>query len=419
VWRAVAVDPVEAIRPAYRATQGRLRPLTRLLRVPGNTFTSVPVRNVVRAPRRTLLTALGIAAALAALVAFVGMIDSFLDTTSRGDDELLGDAPDRLEVGFSSFYPIDAPEVRTVLASPLAAQAEPGARLGGRVTRAGREVDVEIRILNVDSNVWRPTLVAGTRDRETPGIYLSELAAKQLGAKPGTVVRLEHPRVDTAGSLTFVESDLVVLGIHPHPFRFVSYVDVNQFSLFAPVPFANTATLVPADGVSADALKRDLFVREGVSSIQEVGATARAIRDFLDEFVIVLRVVEGAMLAIAFLIAYNASSINMDERAREHATMFAFGVPVRTVLRMAIVESFIVGLAATAAGIAGGWVLLRILLATRVEDTLPDIYIKATISPTTLTIAVILGVLVVAFAPVLQWRRLTSMDVPSTLKVME
>jgi putative ABC transport system permease protein len=189
--------------------------------------------------------------------------------------------------------------------------------------------------------------------------------------------------------------------------------------LFAPLPFANTATLVPGEGVSPDELKRDLFVLEGVTSIQEVGATARAIRDFLDEFVIVLRVVEGAMLAIAFLIAYNASSINMDERSREHATMFAFGVPILTVLRMAVVESFVVGLAATAAGIAGGWVLLRILLTTRVEDTLPDIYIKATISPTTLAIALVLGVFVVAFAPLLQWRRLAAMDVPSTLKVME
>jgi putative ABC transport system permease protein len=419
VWRAVAVTPVEAIRPAYRATQGRLRPLTRYLRVPGSTFIALPIRNIVRAPRRTFLTALGIAASLAALVAFVGMIDSFLDTTSRGDRELLGNTPNRLEVGFASFYPTGAPAIRAVLESPLVAQAEPGARLGGTVRRGNRELEVEIRIMNIDSDVWQPTLVAGSRDRETPGIFLSELAAKQLGAQPGTTVQLEHPRVDASGSLTFVESDLVVLGIHPHPFRFVSYVDVNQFSLFAPLPFANTATLVPGEGVSPDELKRDLFVLEGVTSIQEVGATARAIRDFLDEFVIVLRVVEGAMLAIAFLIAYNASSINMDERSREHATMFAFGVPILTVLRMAVVESFVVGLAATAAGIAGGWVLLRILLTTRVEDTLPDIYIKATISPTTLAIALVLGVFVVAFAPLLQWRRLAAMDVPSTLKVME
>jgi putative ABC transport system permease protein len=309
--------------------------------------------------------------------------------------------------------------LRAVLDSPLAASAEPGAQLGGKVRRNGHELDVEIRMLNIDSDVWKPTLVAGTRDRKTPGIYLSELASRQLHAPPGTTVRVEHPRVDASGNLEFVQSNLTVLGVHPHPFRFVSYVDTNHYSLFAPIPFANTASLIPGEGVSIDEMKRDLFVLDGVTSIQEVGATAQAIRDFLDEFVIILRIVEGAMLVIAFLIAYNSSSINMDERSREHATMLAFGVPMPTVLRMAIIESFIVGLIATVLGIAGGWALLRILLDTRIESTLPDIYIKATISPPTLLITLVVGLLVVALAPLLQWRRLAAMDVPSTLKVME
>jgi putative ABC transport system permease protein len=196
-------------------------------------------------------------------------------------------------------------------------------------------------------------------------------------------------------------------------------VDVNHYALFAPAPFVNRATVIPRDGVATDDVKNELFALNGVTSIQEVGATARAIRDFLDEFVIVLRVVEGAMLAIALLIAFNSSSINMDERSREHATMFAFGVPTRTVLRMAMIENLILGIGATAAGVGLGWLLLRILLATRVEATLPDIYIKPTISPSTLAITVILGVFVVVAAPLLNWRRLDKMDVPSTLKVME
>ena len=55
----------------------------------------------------------------------------------------------------------------------------------------------------------------------------------------------------------------------------------------------------------------------------------------------VLRVIEGAALLIAVLIAFNSASINMDERTREHATMFAFGLPVGTVLRLAVIENFI------------------------------------------------------------------------------
>jgi putative ABC transport system permease protein len=419
VWRAVAVAPVEAIRPAYRSALGRLSPATRLLRLPGNTFWQFPVRNVVRAPRRALLTALGIAAALAALVAFVGMIDSFLATTERGDTELLGDTPNRIDVAFDTFFPARAPEVEAVLASPVVSRAEAGARLGGTVRHSGNAVDVELNMMNIDSDLWKPTLLSGARDRETPGVYLSELAARDLDVEAGSRVILEHPRLDASGTVTQAESEVAVLGVHPHPFRFVAYVDVNHYALFAPAPFVNRATVIPRDGVATDDVKNELFALNGVTSIQEVGATARAIRDFLDEFVIVLRVVEGAMLAIALLIAFNSSSINMDERSREHATMFAFGVPTRTVLRMAMIENLILGIGATAAGVGLGWLLLRILLATRVEATLPDIYIKPTISPSTLAITVILGVFVVVAAPLLNWRRLDKMDVPSTLKVME
>jgi putative ABC transport system permease protein len=109
----------------------------------------------------------------------------------------------------------------------------------------------------------------------------------------------------------------------------------------------------------------------------------------------------------------------MDERSRDHATMMAFGVPVGTIMRMAIIENLILGVAATAVGVGAGWVLLGVLIDTRVKDTLPDVYIRATVSPGTLAIAVVLGVLVVALAPLLNWRRLRAMDVPSTLKVME
>jgi len=121
----------------------------------------------------------------------------------------------------------------------------------------------------------------------------------------------------------------------------------------------------------------------------------------------------------SLLIAFNSASINMDERAREHATMFAFGVPVRTVLRMAVVENLILGIVATIAGVVAGWLLLRAIIAIRIPSTLPDLEVIPVISPTTLVISVVLGVLAVALAPLLTVRKLRRMDVPATLKVVE
>jgi putative ABC transport system permease protein len=178
-------------------------------------------------------------------------------------------------------------------------------------------------------------------------------------------------------------------------------------------------TAQPAAGVTADDAKRALFERQGVSSVQGVSALAEQIRDLLEEFVVVLRVVEGAMLLIALLIAFNSSSISMDERAREHATMFAFGVPLRTVLGMAMLENLILGIVSTAAGLGAGWLLLHAIMATRVADTFPDINMIVTLGAPTIAITVVLGVLMVCIAPLVDVLRLRAMDIPAKLKVME
>ena len=99
--------------------------------------------------------------------------------------------------------------------------------------------------------------------------------------------------------------------------------------------------------------------------------------------------------------------------------MFAFGVRVRTVLRMAVVENLILGIVATIAGVVAGWLLLRAIIAIRIPSTLPDLEVIPVISPTTLVISVVLGVLAVALAPLLTVRKLRRMDVPATLKVVE
>ena len=420
VWRAVRVPPIETIRPAYRAARGGgLVPLLRGLRLPGNTLQQWPLRNVVRSPRRSLLTALGIGAALAALVGFFGLIDSLLGTSERADREILSQSPQRVEVTLSRLLPERGPEVQSILAAPGVQSGEPGLLVDGLLTKDGQEVGIQLELLNLESSIWRPSLVDGEYYRAARGVYISELAAKDLGLSVGSTVTLRHPQLQASGALTLAETDLPVLGIHPHPFRFIAYMDERQASLFGMAGLANQVTVLPAAGVSSNDLKRQLFSSPGVASIASVGDVAQAIRDLIDEFIVVFRVIQGAMLLIAALIAFNAASIAMDERAREHATMFAFGLPVGTVLRLAVIENFILGVLATALGVAAGWFLLNLAIAAVFADTMPDLYIKPAIAVSTLLVAVLLGVVCVALAPLFTWRRLSRMDVPATLKVME
>ena len=125
------------------------------------------------------------------------------------------------------------------------------------------------------------------------------------------------------------------------------------------------------------------------------------------------------MLVLAILIAFNSSRITVEERRREHATMRAFGLPVRTVMGVVMKESVLVGVAATAIGLVAGTLILDWMLRTLTEQSLPDFGIGLYLAPTTLLLALGIGVLAVAIAPLFLVRRVRRMNLPDTLRVME
>ena len=103
MWRALRVEPIEAIRTGHLAARSsRLTGWTGRLRIPGSTMTQMPVRNVLRTPRRTALTAIGVAAAITALVAVLGMLDSFGRTLDQGRDEFTRGDADRVVIRANS-----------------------------------------------------------------------------------------------------------------------------------------------------------------------------------------------------------------------------------------------------------------------------------------------------------------------------
>jgi putative ABC transport system permease protein len=56
---------------------------------------------------------------------------------------------------------------------------------------------------------------------------------------------------------------------------------------------------------------------------------------------------------------------------------------------------------------------------TVMTEVMPDLGMDIVVSPQTLITASVLGVLAVAITPLLSYRKLRRMDLPSTLRVME
>jgi putative ABC transport system permease protein len=210
-----------------------------------------------------------------------------------------------------------------------------------------------------------------------------------------------------------------VAGLHPNPMRVFAYLDAPTARMFGLDGITNLLTVTAASGTSGADVQRALLGVPQVASTQTASTMTAGMRDSLKEFLGILTIAAVITLLLALLIAFNTSSIGMDERSREHATMLAFGLPTRTVLGMAVTESAVIGVLATTLGVVGGYWLLALLTATTVADVLPEIGVVVSLAGGTLAIALGLGVLTVALAPLLTARKLRRLDIPSTLRVVE
>ena len=229
----------------------------------------------------------------------------------------------------------------------------------------------------------------------TGGLVLAEKAARDLGVGVGDQLTVEHPQA-TATGLRTARTTMPVAGLHPNPMRMLAYLDPSSADAFGLTGMANILTVHPATGSGPDAVRRALLTVPHVASAQSAQATTEGMRASLEEFVGILQVAALVTLLLALLIAFNTTSIGADERAREHATMLAFGLPARTVLGMTTAGTVLVGALGTITGLAGGYAMLRWLTATTIPSVLPELGVFPALSSTTITAALALGILTVA-----------------------
>jgi putative ABC transport system permease protein len=320
-------------------------------------------------------------------------------------------------VALNGFVDPAGPEMAQITSVPSVGEVQPVLRFGGTLSRdSGDSFEVVVDAIGFDDALWKPTFTrqAGISD----GLVISQEAAADLDVEPGGTVVLKHPARQGSG-LTIVETSMPVAGVHPSPFRFNVYLDRSQLPALGLPNVSNLLYVVPAAESTPADVQRQLFGLTAVASAQPVAATSEVVKDSIDEFVSVFRVLEAFMMALAMLIAYNATSINGEERQREHATLFAFGVPPRRVLQLEIAEAVIIGAIGTVIGLLGGRAVLGWVTDELIGNTMPEMGMEVSLSSRTLIAALTLGIAAVAAAPLFTARRLRAMNIPGALRVVE
>jgi len=418
VWRAVRVKPVDALVPAHlRARGGHLTHLVRRVRLPGTVTWQTPLRRIVRAPGRSGMTILAIAFIMAPLLAALGATDSAHKTIDTGEAILTGNGADRLVVDLADYQPSSSPLVTDIMRSPLVAKAAPGLNTGGYLMCNGKTLGVSISMGNLADPLAVPPSIA-TQHLPSGGIIISRKAATDLGLGVGQTVTLRHPqRVGTG--FRFVDTQLPVRAVHTSPYRFVAYMDLHDESIMGLEGIVNTVKLQPKVGVSIDTLQRDMSARSGVASALPTSALSKTMREMLSVVGNLFIILQLVIAALAFLVVFNASNIGTEERAREHATMFAFGIHVSRVAAMAVAESFVLAVIGVGLGIGLGAAVLSLILATIFPAAVPDLAVLQHITTSSYLITIGIALAAALTAPWLNVRRLRNMNIPSTLRYVE
>lgn len=315
VRSVVALPPAVAMAPAaptlYRAQAVWLRGLV-TLRQTGTMVT----RHLMRWPFRTASSTLGVAMAVAILVASLwsfGSIDRMIDITffrsERQDAQILFGAPEPLSAIFAA------------RALPGVLGAEPFRQVGAKISHLGRVKTVALMGRPASPRLSR-VLDPDLRPMPMPeaGLILSEALAEALDVRPGDVVTVA-----------------VQEGRRPEVSLRVSGLSVGYVGLGASMEIGalnrvlGEGAMVSGVSLMIDPAQRDAFyaAAKATPRTELVSVTSLMLSRFRDTLAENITVMITVYVALAGIIAvgvvYNFSRIALSEQGRELASLRVLG----------------------------------------------------------------------------------------------
>ena len=368
----------------------------------------VTARNLIRYKKRFFMTVIGIAGCTALLVTGFGLRDSIgaiigkqfgeinhydltltLKTNVSPDDEaltaLLGDA--------------------ARVSDYLTAHQE-----SGHVAFGGEEVSA---YLFVPRDTARLETFITLRERQSgdavaltdDAVLLTEKAAEQLGVSAGDRLTLK----DADGA----SAEVTVGGIVENYVQTYVYLSPSLYErCFGGAPtYQMIAAITAGDArqtLTADLLNTGLV--GSVSSTEDIRTSFSNLITSIDYIVIVLIVSAGAL---AFIVLYNLTNINITERQRELATLKVLGFFDREVSAYIYRETMVLTLIGTAAGLGLGVFLHMFVVRTAEVDM---VMFGRSIYAWSYVLSALLTVCFSVLVNLVMQRRLRNIDMVESLK---
>lgn len=421
IMRAIRIQPINAIQTQAKLGTGKgFAPLITRIHLPGSIFIQLPFRNLSRNLRRTASTLTGIALAICVLIAVLGFVDG-ANLLLRSEEEIMkGQSEGRIDIIMNNFYNESLPPVTNITEHTDINIAIPIIQIPVEIYSDHNSFNIFLRCFNLTNPVWTPETINGLNlKNRTLGIIISQETARDLKVEVGDQVIIKHPFRKSAFEYSTENTTFSVIGIQNSKIRFWAFSDISNNRVFNLTGLINSVMILPKIGITEASIQKSFFNLPGYSGIQSVTKLVKAYEELIEIFKSIFDVLQYVVMILALLLVYNTSSVNIDERTRELATMAAFGTPIRTSSWILMLESMIMGVLGTLTGFFLFAPLILEVVEARVDEAMNEIWLTPYLFPDSIILLLLIGVVLVTLIPLLSIRKLTKMDLTSALRVVE
>ena len=408
-------SPANLMRPrapkaGRRVFLERVRPLWRRL-----SFTwKVTMRNLFRYQRRFWMTVIGIGGCTALIVTGFGLHESIFDILDKQFDEiflydaLVGLDPDASPSRLKRVedYLADTPWVeRTLIGHQSLAEA----------SGSGRAYDAYLRTISDLDQYEQYVDLRHRTDAEAvalpdDGVLITEKLAELLEVSAGDVITLDGDKRVQARVADIVEN---------YAYHYVYLSDAYYEALFGQAAEDNVMLLTytgEAAAAQSDDVSAALMAMDAVTSYSYIATLRDSFTDSMEaiDYAVVIIILSAA--ALAFVVLYNLTNINITERTRELATLKVLGFYDKETTAYVYRENIFL----TIFGIALGLVLGRLLHAWMVLTVEVDLVMFGrTAPPYAYVLAAVLTVVFSVMVNIAAHFKLKKVDMVESLKTVE
>lgn len=425
-WAAVAATMREqpaalmlprAPKPGRRILLERIGPFWRRV----SFSRKVTFRNLFRYRKRFWMTVVGIAGCTALLLTGFGLHDAIWDIIDRQFDTV---------VHYNATVTLSSDATRDQFArveSLLEGQDDVGrvARVqldNRKVGSEGHEALSAQVVTPRDDGGFGDFVSLRVRASGEPVVFdadsvvLSEKLATTLGVGPGDTVGFYE--LDEVGDATGEARELVVSGVTESYIGNQAYLGANARRQVTGSDPAYTSLFVSCSGDTArhEQLAEQLHDEGGVQTVSFNDETIDNYRKMLRsvDMIVVVLVVSAA--ALAFIVLYNLTNINIDERRREIATLKVLGFTRREVGAYVHRETIMLTVFGALLGLVLGVFLEHFVVVTAEVDY---VMFGRTIHPPSFLLAFVLTLVFSVLVMLIMRRKLDAIGMAESLKSVD